>query len=57
MIRFSLRRIAIWFWIGAHAAFGQSLKFEVATVKPAARNNNASGVMPSTAPDESSFGI
>jgi uncharacterized protein (TIGR03435 family) len=48
-------RFAIWFWLGAATAFGQSLKFEVATVKPAAPNDSSSGVMPSASPGRIEF--
>lgn len=50
-----LRRFAIWFWLGAAAAFGQPLKFEVATIKPAAANDTNSGVMPSGSPGRIEF--
>jgi uncharacterized protein (TIGR03435 family) len=49
-----VRRFAIWFWLGA-AAFGQQSKFEVATVKPAAPNDSASGVMPGASPGRIEF--
>jgi hypothetical protein len=55
MAGFPLRRCAIWFWLGASTAFGQPLQFEVATVKPAAPNDRASGVMPSTSPGRIEF--
>jgi hypothetical protein len=50
-----MRRFAIWFWLGAAAAFGQQLKFEAATVKPAAPNDTSSGAMPSTIPGRIEF--
>jgi hypothetical protein len=46
---------AIWFWLGAAAACAQPLKFEVATVKPAAPNDNVSGVMPGAGPGRIEF--
>lgn len=52
---FPMRPFAIWLWLGASTAFGQPLKFEVATVKPAAPNDGASGVMPSTSPGRIEF--
>lgn len=45
-----MRRLAVWFVLGAAAAAGQPLKFEVATVKPAAPDDTISGVMPSASP-------
>lgn len=47
-------RCAIWICLGA-AAFGQPLKFEVATVKPAAPNDSVSGVIPSSSPGRIEF--
>lgn len=44
------RRFAICSCLAAAAAFGQPLKFEVATVKPAAPDDSVSGVMPSPSP-------
>lgn len=44
----------IWFSLVA-TAFGQPLKFDVATVKPAAPNDTSSGVMPSTSPGRIEF--
>ncbi len=48
-------RLAVWCWLGAAAAFGQQLKFEAATVKPAAANDATSGVMPSASPGRIEF--
>jgi uncharacterized protein (TIGR03435 family) len=42
------RRFAICLWLVASAASGQPLKFEVATVKPAAPNDNTSVTTPTT---------
>jgi uncharacterized protein (TIGR03435 family) len=39
-------RFAICLWLGASAAFGQSLKFEAATVKAAAPADRTSGTLP-----------
>ncbi len=53
------RLLTIWLWLVAVAAFGQPLKFEAATVKPAApnasSNDSASGVMPSASPGRIEF--
>jgi uncharacterized protein (TIGR03435 family) len=50
-----VRLFTIWFWLGAAAAFSQPLKFEAATVKPAALNDGASGAMPSASPGRIEF--
>ena len=50
-----LRRFAICLWLGISALSGQQLKFDVATVKPAAPNDTASGVMPSASPGRIQF--
>ena len=50
-----VRRLSIWCWLGAAAAFGQQLKFEVATVKPAEATDNSSGVIPSASPGRIEF--
>ena len=50
-----LRRFAICLWLGISAVSGQQLKFDVATVKPAAPNDSASGVMPSATPGRIQF--
>jgi uncharacterized protein (TIGR03435 family) len=39
-------RLALFVWLFATAAFGQSLTFEAASVKPAAPNDRTSGTMP-----------
>jgi len=49
------RRFAICSCLAAAAVFGQPLKFEVATVKPAAPNDGVSGVMPSPSPGRIEF--
>ena len=48
-------RLAIWCWLGAATAFGQQLKFDAATVKPAAPNDTNSGAMPSASPGRIEF--
>jgi uncharacterized protein (TIGR03435 family) len=50
-----MRRFAICFWLVAATVFGQPLKFDVATVKPAAPNDSSSGVMPSASPGRIEF--
>jgi uncharacterized protein (TIGR03435 family) len=45
----------ICFCLGASAGLGQPLKFEAATVKPAAPNDTVSGVMPSASPGRIEF--
>lgn len=45
----ALGRFAMWSCLSA-AAIGQPLKFEVATIKPAAPNDSVSGAMPSASP-------
>ena len=49
------RRFAICSCLAAAAVFGQPLKFEVATVKPAVPNDSVSGVMPSPSPGRIEF--
>lgn len=51
----SLRRFATWLWLAASAASGQPLKFEVATVKPAAPADTTSGTAPTTSPGRLEF--
>jgi len=52
---YPLPRFTIWFWLGASSAFAQALKFEVATVKPAAPTHRVSGVMSSASPGRIEF--
>ena len=42
--------LAVWLCLGVSVAFSQPLKFEVATIKAAASNGDASGVVPSASP-------
>jgi uncharacterized protein (TIGR03435 family) len=55
MSSFHARRLVIWLWIAASLASGQLPKFEVATVKPAAPNDNTSGTAPITSPGRLEF--
>jgi uncharacterized protein (TIGR03435 family) len=48
-------RLAFCCWLGAAVAFGQPLNFDAATIKPAAPNDSASGVMPSASPGRIEF--
>jgi uncharacterized protein (TIGR03435 family) len=50
-----LCRFAVWLWLAASVASGQPLKFEVATVKPAAPNDTTSGTVPATSPGRLEF--
>lgn len=50
-----LHRLAACLCLSAAAAFGQSVKFEVATVKPASPDDTTTGTFPSTRPGRIEF--
>jgi len=54
-IRRSAGQFAVWLWLGALAAPGQTLQFEVATVKPAASNDNFFSTIPNVSPGRLEF--
>jgi uncharacterized protein (TIGR03435 family) len=55
MISRGLHWFVILCWLYASAAFGQQLQFDVATVKPAAPNDIASGTTPTLSPGRLEF--